>query len=460
MHFTELIDLAAERLGGAVLAASDEFFAPKENLLKAGRPAWREGEFTDRGKWMDGWETRRRRSPGNDWAIVRLGLPGVIQGVVVDTTHFKANYPEACSLEACAAAGHPDAARLAVAEWTPLLSKTPLHGHSENAFAIEVPQRFTHLRFNIFPDGGVARLRAYGTVQPDWSRVARNQEIDLAAVENGGLVTACSDMYFGHRHHLILPGPALNIGDGWETRRRRGPGHDWVIIKLGARSLVQWVEVDTTYFKGNAPESCSLEGMLNGGWKELLPRQPLQAHTRHFFGNEIQRVGPVTHVRFNIFPDGGVSRLRVIGKLCRDGLERLNALLADEARAELLECCGSPRWASRMAGQRPFESRGELLTAAELLWWNLDPLDWMDAFSREPRAELRGATADQAARLEQAAGAYRERFSYPFVCCAGGVEEILAAVAQRLSNDPDRELRVAAEEKRNLIRQRLERLIA
>jgi allantoicase len=220
VHFTELIDLAAERLGGAVLAASDEFFAPKENLLKSAGPVWREGEFTDRGKWMDGWETRRRRGApagsGNDWCIVRLGLPGIIQGVVVDTSHFKGNYPEACSLEACTAGGHPDAARLAQsAEWVQLLPKTQLRGHEENAFPIEAPQRFTHLRFNIFPDGGVARLRVYGIVVPDWSRIARNQEIDLAAVENGGLVSACSDMYFGHRHHLILPGPALNMGDGW-----------------------------------------------------------------------------------------------------------------------------------------------------------------------------------------------------------------------------------------------------
>src|SRR5689334_22697503 len=200
MHFTELIDLAAERLGGAVLDASDEFFAPKENLLKAERPVWREGEFTDRGKWMDGWETRRRRSPGHDWTTVRLGLPGVIQGVVVDTSHFKANYPEACSLEGCSATGRADVTSLATsAEWIQLLPKTRLQGHAENAFAIESAQRFTHLRFNIFPDGGVARLRVYGTVVPDWSRVTRHQEIDLAAVDNGGLVTACSDMYFGHR---------------------------------------------------------------------------------------------------------------------------------------------------------------------------------------------------------------------------------------------------------------------
>ena len=462
MHFTELIDLAAERLGGAVLAANDEFFAPKENLLKSARPVWREGEFTDRGKWMDGWETRRRRTPGHDWCIVRLGLPGIIQGIVVDTSHFKGNYPETCSLEACAATGHPDAAQLAEsAQWVPLLPKTQLRGNEENAFPIENTQRFTHLRFNIFPDGGVARLRVFGTVVPDWSRVARNQEIDLAVVENGGLVTACSDMFFGHRHHLILPGPALNMGDGWETRRRRGPGYDWVIIKLGARGLVQWVEVDTTHFKGNAPASCSLEGMVDGAWRELLPRQPLEAHTRHFFGNEIQRVGAVTHVRFNIFPDGGVARLRVIGKLCRDGLERLNALLPDEARAELLACCASARWASRMAAQRPFDSREELFNFADLLWWSLDPVDWVEAFGSQSTFELKGGTSAQLAGLQAAFDAYGERFPHTLVCHipSGSIDEFVAAVRERLQNDPEKELRVAADEQRKITRHRLEKLV-
>src|SRR5947207_485666 len=249
--------------------------------------------------------------------------------------------------------------------------------------------------------------------------------------------------------------------DGWETRRRRGPGHDWVIIKLGACGLVQWVEVDTTHFKGNSPESCSLEGMVSSAWRELLPRVPLQAHTRHFFGNEIQRVGPVTHVRFNIFPDGGVARLRVIGKLCRDGLERLNALLPDEARAELLECCGSPRWASRMAAQRPFENREELFTSADLLWWSLEPLDWMEALSNGSRLEARGASAEQIAAFERASTAYRERFSYAFVHHApgNGVVQIVAAIQERLANDPDRELRIAADEKRKLTRHKLEKLV-
>jgi allantoicase len=325
--FTELVDLAAERLGGAVLYANDDFFAPKENLLKASAPVFLEGEYTDRGKWMDGWESRRRRTPGYDWCVIRLGLPGIMRGVVVDTSHFKGNYPESCSLEACALTGQPDVEQLldGSVEWTEALPVSPLRGDSQNPFPVHHDGRVTHLRFKIYPDGGVARLRVYGEVVPDWARIKRaGGLIDLAAVEHGGLVLASSDMFFGHRHNLIMPGRAVNMSDGWETRRRRGPGHDWVIIRLGARASIKQVEVDTSHFKGNYPESCSLEGCdapyvtLNADahssytWSELLPRAKLQAHTRHLFIDELKS-GVVTHVRFNIYPDGGVSRLRLYG---------------------------------------------------------------------------------------------------------------------------------------------------
>ena len=328
LDFTELIDLAAERLGGAVLFANDEFFAPKENLLKSSQPIFIEGKYTDLGKWMDGWESRRRRTPGYDWCLIRLGLPGMIRGVVVDTSHFKGNYPEQCSLEACAVDGQPRVEQLIGegTEWIEILPRSALQGDSENLFPIHSPQRFTHLRLKIFPDGGVARLRVYGEVKPDWGRLKRSGgETDLAAVENGGLVLACSDMFFGHRHNLIMPGRAHNMSDGWETKRRRGPGHDWVVIKLGTPGSIHRVEVDTSYFKGNFPESCSLEAANAAGvvveestlaslsWREILPRTLLQAHTRHFFEEEIKEAGVVTHVRFNIFPDGGVSRLRLFG---------------------------------------------------------------------------------------------------------------------------------------------------
>jgi allantoicase len=329
MDFTELVDLASERLGGAVLVANDEFFAPKENLLKPAAPIFIEGKYTDIGKWMDGWETRRRRAQGLDWCIVRLGLPGIIRGVVVDTSHFKGNYPEACSLEACAIDGVPTDEQLLSDSlpWSEILPQANLNGDSLNQFATNSEQCWTHLRFKIFPDGGVARLRVHGEVVPDWNRLKKGGgEIDLAAVECGGLVLACSDMFFGHRHNLIMPGRAANMSDGWETKRRRGPGHDWTIIKLGTPGHIRNLEVDTSHFKGNFPESCSLEACNAADapletlqdrqfvWKPVLARTKLQAHTRHLF-DEVMDVGAASHVRFNIFPDGGVSRLRIYGTI-------------------------------------------------------------------------------------------------------------------------------------------------
>jgi allantoicase len=347
--FSNLVDLASERLGGAVLYANDDFFAPKENLLKASAPVFVEGKYTERGKWMDGWESRRRRTPGFDWCLIRLGLAGRVRGVVVDTSFFRGNYPESCSLEACASEGNPTAADLAdgATEWVEILPPARLQGDSLNPFAVSSGERFTHLRLKIYPDGGVARLRVYGEVVPDWERVKRaGGLVDLAAVEHGGLVVATSDEFFGHRHNLIMPGRAADMSDGWETKRRRGPGHDWCIIKLGAAGHVRRVEVDTSHFKGNYPESCSLE-VCNApeaasslgagdhavgagesgagaeetdaldalGWRELLPRTRLQAHTRHFYERELRDAGPATHARFRIFPDGGVSRLRLYGTL-------------------------------------------------------------------------------------------------------------------------------------------------
>lgn len=330
--FTELIDLAAERVGSAVLYANDDFFAPKENLLKASAPVFIEGKYTDRGKWMDGWESRRRRTPGFDWCLIRLGLPGIIRGVVVDTSYFRGNYPEQCSLEACALDGQPDVEQLSgeSVEWREVLPVSDLRGDSPNPFSIEDGGRATHLRFRIYPDGGVARLRVYGEVVPDWARIAAGGgRIDLAAVESGGLVLASSDMFFGHRHNLIMPGRAANMSDGWETKRRRGPGHDWVVVKLGARGKLHQVEVDTSHFKGNYPESCSLEGcdapdardvdaLADCAWAEILPRTKLQAHTRHHFTDELAHTGALSHVRFHIYPDGGVSRLRLYGSLAEE----------------------------------------------------------------------------------------------------------------------------------------------
>lgn len=329
--FTDLTDLASERFGGAVIAANDEFFAAKEGLIRMVPPEWREGVYTERGKWMDGWETRRRRTPGHDWAIVRLGLPGVVRGVVIDTSFFTGNYPEHASIEACAVEGTSSVERMMSDDihWEGLLAQSPLKGNCANPFAVGRPgSRATHVRLNIYPDGGVARLRVHGDVVPGERVFASNREVDLAAAENGGFVVSCSDMHYGHRQNLILPGRSTHMGDGWETKRRRGPGHDWSVVRLARRGVIERIELDTDHFKGNAPGSCMLEWADAGSerdnhaslsrfnpdranWNVLLSDTPLQPHARHHFGLAASMAA--THVRLNIYPDGGVARLRLFG---------------------------------------------------------------------------------------------------------------------------------------------------
>ena len=324
---TGVIDLAAERLGGKALLANDEFFAAKENLLKPGRGQFIEGKYTDRGKWMDGWETRRRREPGHDWCIIRLGIPGVIRGVIVDTNHFKGNYPEYCSIDACALLEEPPVAELpGLTTWRELVTKVRLEGHSENGFPVYDERRYTHLRLNIYPDGGVARFRVLGEARPDWTRIcASGQEVDLASVLSGGHPVACSDDFFSEPLNLIMPGRAANMGDGWETRRRRGEGYDWVVLKLGRRGVIDRIEVDTNHFKGNFPDRCSLEACdvlptrtpdvvgSSTKWWSILPETKLAGDTQNQFACQ-DTTSPATHVRLNIFPDGGVSRLRLYGR--------------------------------------------------------------------------------------------------------------------------------------------------
>jgi allantoicase len=322
-----LVDLASARIGGTAVLANDEFFAEKENLLKPGRGIFIPEKYTDRGKWMDGWETRRRRAPGHDWCVVQLGLRGIIQQVDIDTNHFLGNHPPFASLDAVwLPTGFPsEAAGVEALSWTPVLAQSPLNPGSQNLFAITNDQTWTHVRLNIFPDGGVARLRVYGVVVPDWSKLKPGELVDLAAVENGGVPLACSDMFFSSMNNLVVPGRAESMGDGWETKRRRGSGYDWIILKLGVPGAIRKIEVDTNHFKGNYPDMCSIEGCAAPGastdeltstdtrWSEILPRTKLQADTRHFFEREVSSIGHCTHIRLNIYPDGGVSRLRLWG---------------------------------------------------------------------------------------------------------------------------------------------------
>jgi allantoicase len=317
-NFTELTDLASERLGGKALLANDEFFAEKENLLKPGKAVFLEHEYTPRGKWMDGWETRRRRTPGYDWCVLKLGVRGNVRGLIVDTAFFTGNYPEHCSVDACDAPGVSNAKALLKdpSRWTEIVPKTQLKGNFANEVPVRSLRPWTHLRLNIFPDGGVARLRVHGDVVPDWGKLlAPGKPVDLAAVANGALVLSQSDMHYGRATNMLMPGRAPNMGDGWETKRRRGPGHDWCVIKLGAAGVLSSLEVDTNHFKGNYPDTCLIEGgpSAEGPWTPVLPQTKLKAHTRHYY-KKLAAAGPFSHLRVSIFPDGGISRLRAWGK--------------------------------------------------------------------------------------------------------------------------------------------------
>jgi allantoicase len=487
----DFLDLASERLGGSVLYATDNYFAAKENLLRTEAPVWREHEYTDRGKWMDGWESRRKRAPGHDFAIIRLGLRGVVRGIVVDTSFFRGNYPSHCSIEACAARPESDVESLLAANWIEILPRSELKGDSENHFAVDTRYAFTHLRLHIYPDGGVARLRVHGEVVPEWRREGGlSIETDLAAAEHGGDVLACSDMFFGPKHNLIMPGRAVNMSDGWETKRRRGPGNDWVIVRLAAEGLPRRVEIDTNHFKGNYPDTCSIDGtrafaaagvaLIDAEWFEVLPRTKLQAHTRHIFIDELTQNGPVTHLRLNVFPDGGVSRLRVHGVATEEGrgqavIRYLNTLTDDHAAVQLRNCCGSAEWVRRMMAARPFPAWSDLVRETEQIWHALKPDDWREAFAAHPRIgdrsgsrwaqqEQSGTSSASSESMDALVAANREyeaRFGYIYIVCATGrsADEMLAMAWQRLENDPEHELRLAAEEQMKITKLRLMKLV-
>jgi allantoicase len=477
--FTDLPDLAAEAVGGAALVANDEFFAEKENLLRAHEAEWREHVYTDRGKWMDGWETRRRREPGYDWVVIRLGLPGRVRGVVVDTSFFRGNFPESCSLEGCAIDDPLDLRALERATWTELVPRSPLAGHSKNTFAVAHAGRVTHVRLNIFPDGGIARLRVHGEVVPDLPALRARGELDLAALEHGAWVESCSDMFFGSRNNLIKPGPSRSMADGWETRRRRGPGNDWAIVRLAAPGTIDRLELDTTHFKGNAPGRCVVEGRWHPAqdWRVLLA-SPLQPHTRHGFdGRHLRRVGVISHLRLSVFPDGGVARLRAWGRLDAEkdqALMKLNGLSAEDAQAALLRCCGSRAWAGAMAAVRPFEDRAALLRIAERAWWQLREADWLEAFAAHPRIGEQKASGwsageQAAARPTDAIASelatlndrYHERHGFTFIVCATGrsAASMLDDLRARVAADRDAEVRTAAEEQAAITRLRLAKLL-
>ena len=303
--FLELPDLASRALAGSVVAANDELFAERENLIKPGPPT-SIPDFGNKGKIYDGWETRRRREPGNDWAVVRLGVPGIVRGVVIDTSHFTGNYPPEASVEGAAVDGYPTPGD--IVDWTPLLARSRLDGDSANAFAVDSQDRVTHVRLSIYPDGGVARFRVHGEGRPD--RRLLTGTIDLAAIENGGRVLDCSNRFYSSPLNILLPGRAASMGDGWENARRRDTGNDHVTVRLSGRGRVRRVEIDTSYFVGNAPGWARVTGDSD---VELVGRVELQPDTRHHF--VVENTSPVDTVRLDVYPDGGIARLRVWGEL-------------------------------------------------------------------------------------------------------------------------------------------------
>jgi allantoicase len=335
--FTHLPDLAARQLGGAVIAASDEFFAERENLLLPRRPVFDPERFGHKGKVMDGWETRRRRGRNavqpwpeeddHDWALIRLGTPGVIRGVVVDTAHFRGNHPQAVSVEATAVPGTPSPGELLGegVKWTTLVPRTPVGGHAANGFEVSVEQRFTHLRLNQHPDGGIARLRVHGEVVPDPAWLDALGTFDVVALENGGSVEDASDLFYSPAANTILPGRSHRMDDGWETRRRRDHGNDWIRYRLAAQSVIRAVEIDTAYLKGNSPgwATVSVRDGEEGPWTPVVAAVPLQPDTNHRFVLPEPVVG--THARVDIHPDGGIARLRLHGRLTGEGAVHLRA---------------------------------------------------------------------------------------------------------------------------------------
>ncbi|HTT00423.1 MAG TPA: allantoicase [Streptosporangiaceae bacterium] len=336
--FTALPDLASRRLGGSVVFATDELFAEKENLVKPEPPVFAPAAFGLRGKVYDGWETRRHRAPEHDHAIVRLGVPGLVHGVVVDTSFFRGNYPPQVSVEAVGAEGYPSPAELTAMTWQTLVPRSDARGDAANVYPVAAPDtRFTHVRLSVYPDGGVARFRVHGIPLPDPRFL--DGTVDLAALENGGRVTGCSDAFYASAGQLILPGRAAGMAEGWENARRRGPGHDYVIVALAAAGKLRHAEIDTSWFIGNAPDRVRLlaldergghggrggrggrdPGFADPGWREVLPLTRVQPDTRHRFRLD---GGVASHVRLDVVPDGGLARLRIHGEIIPEALAGL-----------------------------------------------------------------------------------------------------------------------------------------
>ena len=316
-----LIDLAQPRLGTKVIYKTDDFFASANRIISPTEPVFKIGVFDKHGKWMDGWESRRKRTAGHDFIIIKLGKPGTIKKVDVDTSHFNGNQPAMVSIEGA----NSNSNKINQLKWQPLLSKKKTKANSHHYFTVNSNKVFTHIKFNIFPDGGVARLRLYGSIAK--SNKLKNKKINLASLLDGSSVIACNNEHFGKAENILAPGKAKNMGDGWETRRRRGKGFDWLILNSLDGKEIDKIEISTHHFKGNFPSHCSLQAAYlpnsnnskqivksSNNWKYLLKDAKLSANKVHVFKNNLMKKDKINFIKINIFPDGGISRFRIYGK--------------------------------------------------------------------------------------------------------------------------------------------------
>ena len=317
-----LIDLAQPRLGSKVIFKTDDFFASANRIIDPSPAVFKEGLFDKNGKWMDGWESRRKRTSGHDFLIIKLGKPGSINKVDVDTSHFNGNQPSMISLEGC----YSKSKNVKDFKWKTIISKTKTKPNSHHILNTSSKKIFTHIKLNIFPDGGVARLRLYGSLLKE-EKKSGNKTINLASLLNGASVIACNNEHFGKAENILAPGKAKNMGDGWETRRRRDKGFDWLVLNTINGKKIDKIEISTHHFKGNFPSHCSLQAAFipnkksslsivksSVKWKFLLHKVNLYANKTHTFKNILMKNDKINFIKINIFPDGGISRFKIFGK--------------------------------------------------------------------------------------------------------------------------------------------------
>ncbi len=487
-RFPGLVDLACADVGGRTLATSDDFFAGSANLLAPEEPVFDPHAYCDTGKVMDGWESRRKRVEGHDWCTLQLGLVGSAHVVDIDTAHFLGNHPPYAALDAWMGEGEPGES-----DWTEIVEPSPLAPGSHNLFVVGQRGPWSHLRLRMFPDGGIARLRVWGEPQGA-TGLPDDEAFDLAALANGARAVACSDMFFGRMDNLIRPGKPANMGGGWETRRKRGAGNDWVVVELAEVADLEHIELDTWFFKGNFPDRASVEGLYAPGgnpwdisrradWAVVLPPVALAADSHHRFDELVDR-GPFTHLRVSVYPDGGIARFRAFRNLPAGAQAAwLDGAGDVDATTALLGCCHSQRWAAGMLAARPFGSWAGLLEASDRIWRSLDPGDWLEAFAAHPRigedperlrqrfastaaqsgaeqAGVQGAGEEILLALQEGNRLYEERFGHVFLICATGrsADEMLAQLSRRLLNSHQQELEAAAAEHEKITRIRLQKL--